>query len=123
MSAVAAPPATGTATATEPIRLPPGPTSPGAWQTAGVLLRQREYLARNRARYGEIFSLNIAGFKRLVVVSDPDLIKTVFKEDPTILHAGDQSPLRAILGRNSLLGIDEGIHLEQRRLLLPPFKG
>ncbi|MDO9356906.1 MAG: cytochrome P450, partial [Solirubrobacteraceae bacterium] len=103
--------------------LPPGPTTPGILQTAGVLLHQREYMARNRAKYGPIFALDIAGFKRLVVVSDIDLIKQVFKEDPTVLHAGDQSPLRRILGQHSMLGIDEGIHLEQRKLLLPPFKG
>src|SRR6059058_3510359 len=37
--------------------------------------------------------------------------------------AGSQSPLRAVLGRNSLLAIDEDYHLGQRRLLLPPFHG
>ncbi len=125
MSTVAPPPAqaTGSRSSAAEIRLPPGPTAPGAWQTTGVLLRQREYMARNRKKYGPIFSLNIAGFQRMIVVSDPTLIKQVFKEDPKILHAGDQSPLRRILGRNSLLGIDEGRHLEQRKLLLPPFKG
>lgn len=124
--------ATATPTARRPLApsgstarqdLPPGPSSPSAFQTAGMLLRQREYLARNRRRYGPIFSLNVAGFHRLIVVSDPALLKQVFKEDPTVLHAGDRSPLRLVLGRNSLLGIDEGIHLEQRKLLLPPFKG
>jgi cytochrome P450 len=124
VSAVAFPPTARHATAAaEPDRLPPGPRAPGAFQTAGVLLRQREYLARNRKKYGPIFSLNISGFSRLVVVSDPAVIKAVFKEDPTVLHAGDQSPLKRVLGRNSLLGIDEHRHLEQRRLLLPPFKG
>jgi cytochrome P450 len=65
----------------------------------------------------------MAGLGRMVVLSDPALIKHTFTADPTVLHAGDRSPLRRVLGDNSLLGIDEGQHLEQRRLLLPPFKG
>jgi hypothetical protein len=40
-----------------------------------------------------------------------------------VLHAGTGSPLRVILGSNSLLGIDEDQHMQQRKLLLPPFKG
>jgi cytochrome P450 family 138 len=40
-----------------------------------------------------------------------------------VLHAGTGSPLRDLLGPHSLLGIDEVAHLEQRKLLLPPFKG
>lgn len=103
--------------------LPPGPKTPTAVQTAGLLLRQRPYLERQRRRYGEMFSIRAYGFGRTVVLSDPALIKQVFTEDPTVLHAGDQSPLRLTLGRHSLLGIDEDRHLEQRRLLLPPFKG
>jgi hypothetical protein len=57
------------------------------------------------------------------VLADPALIKHTFTADPTTLHAGSRSPLRRILGDNSLLGIDEEHHLEQRKLLLPPFKG
>jgi cytochrome P450 len=103
--------------------MPPGPRTPMAVQTVGMLTRQRPYLERARRRYGPMFSLHMAGLGRMVVLSDPDLIKHTFTADPTVLHAGDRSPLRRILGDNSLLGIDEDRHLEQRRLLLPPFKG
>ncbi|MCW2997473.1 MAG: cytochrome [Solirubrobacterales bacterium] len=103
--------------------IPPGPRAPMAWQTAGMITRQRPYLERQRRRYGPLFSLSVSGFPRLVVVADPALAKQVFTTDPTVLHAGDRSPLRAVLGAHSLLGIDENRHLAQRRLLLPPFKG
>ncbi len=80
---------------------------------------------RNRRRYGPLFSVNMAGLGRLVVVSDPDLIKQVFMADPKTLHAGQP---RRRCGRCSatqlpLLGIDEEQHMEQRKLLLPPFQG
>jgi cytochrome P450 len=103
--------------------MPPGPRMPMALQTVGMLTRQRPFLERQRRRFGPIFSLHMAGLGRLVVLSDPELIKRTFQADPKTLHAGSQSPLRRVLGNNSLLGIDEEHHLEQRKLLLPPFQG
>src|SRR5688572_1008245 len=111
------------ATPTSGPALPPGPRAPVAFQTAAILLRQRVYMERQRRRFGDVFTLRVAGFDHMVVLSNPDLIKQVFTADPTVLHAGDRSPLRRVLGSHSLLGIDEDRHLEQRRLLLPPFKG
>jgi cytochrome P450 len=103
--------------------IPPGPTMPTSLQTLGVLTRQRPFLERCRRRYGSMFSVRMHGLGTLVVVSDPALIKHTFTADAKVLHAGSQSPLRKVLGNHSLLGIDEDYHLEQRRLLLPPFKG
>lgn len=103
--------------------LPPGPRAPAGVQTLAMMVRQREYLERSRRRYGRMITARVWGFGPFVVVADPALAKQVFTAAPTALHAGDHSPLRRILGPNSLLGIDEDRHLEQRRLLLPPFKG
>lgn len=103
--------------------VPPGPKAPMPWQTLAIMLRQRPYLERQRRRYGSMFSINLLGLGHLVVVSDPDLIKHTFMAPPDVLHAGSRSPLRKVLGDNSLLGIDEDHHMEQRKLLLPPFKG
>jgi cytochrome P450 family 138 len=103
--------------------LPPGPTAPMPWQTLAIMLRQRPYLERQRRRYGSLFSINLLGLGHMVVVSDPELIKHTFMAPPDVLHAGSRSPLRKVLGDNSLLGIDEDHHMEQRKLLLPPFKG
>lgn len=103
--------------------LPPGPTMHPALQGFAMSTRQRPYLERQRRRYGSMFTAHVGGLGRFVVLSDPALVKQVFTGDPKVLHAGDHSPLRAILGQHSLLGIDEERHLEQRRLLLPPFKG
>jgi cytochrome P450 len=104
-------------------QFPPGPSMPLALQTLGVLTRQRPFLERCRRRYGNIFTLNVQSLGRMVIVADPDLIKHTFTADAKVLHAGSQSPLRKVLGNHSLLGIDEEYHMEQRKLLLPPFKG
>ncbi|MEA2292606.1 MAG: cytochrome family [Solirubrobacteraceae bacterium] len=103
--------------------LPPGPRAPLPLQTLAMLTRQRPYLERQRRRYGGMFTVKLLGFGRMVVLSEPELIKHTFKADPKTLHAGTRSPLRRVLGDHSLLGIDEEQHLEQRRILLPPFKG
>jgi len=103
--------------------LPPGPRSPLPWQTLGMLTRQRPYLERLRRRYGNLFTMKVLVYGRVVFVAEPALAKQVFTAPPEVLHAGDHSPLRRVLGRHSLLAIDEDRHLEQRRLLLPPFKG
>ena len=103
--------------------LPPGPKMPAAIQSLAALTRQRPFLERARRRYGPIFTVRVIGLGAFVVVSDPELIKQTFRADPKTLHAGTQSPLRTVLGEHSLLGIDEDEHMEQRRLLLPPFKG
>jgi cytochrome P450 len=77
-----------------------------------------------RRRYGNLFTLRVVGFARLIIVADPPLIRQVFTEKPTVLHAGgDENPLGPVLGEHSLLVIDEDRHLEQRKLLLPPFHG
>jgi cytochrome P450 family 138 len=103
--------------------VPPGPTTPMLMQTLGMLTRQRPFLERLRRRHGNMFSINILSLGPMVVLADPELIKHTFMADPKVLHAGSRSPLRRVLGDNSLLGIDEDHHMEQRKLLLPPFKG
>lgn len=103
--------------------LPPGPRLPTSLQTLAMRTRQRPYLERARRRYGSLYTTRILGLGPAVIVSDPELIKHTFRADPTVLHAGTASPLRQLLGDYSLLGIDEDQHMEQRKLLLPPFKG
>ncbi len=113
----AAPPAAATR------GLPPGPKPPVALQTLAMRTRQRPYLERARRRYGQMFSIKVVGLGTTVIISDPELIKQAFRADPTVLHAGTGSPLRTVLGEHSLLSIDEDQHMQQRKLLLPPFKG
>lgn len=116
-------PSTPAAAATIIEGLPPGPSLPVGIQTLAMRTRQRPYLERARRRYGSMFTVKAVGLGNTVIISDPTLIKQAFRADPTVLHAGSESPLRAILGDNSLLGIDEDHHMQQRKLLLPPFKG
>jgi cytochrome P450 len=75
-------------------------------------------------RYGDMFRLKIAYEGTWVMLADPDAVKQVFTGDPRVFHAGEGNQiLTPVLGRNSILVLDEKPHIGQRRLLLPPFHG
>jgi cytochrome P450 len=82
-------------------------------------------MERRRERHGDVFSSHFPFFGRVVYVADPTLVKQVFTGDPTVFHAGaaNATVLGDALGEHSLLTLDEGRHLSQRKLLLPPFHG
>jgi cytochrome P450 len=76
------------------------------------------------ARYGDIFTFRIATQQPWVMVSDPDVVKEVFTGPPGLLHGGEGSRiLLPLVGANSVLLLDDDAHTEQRRLLMPPFRG
>lgn len=103
--------------------LPPGPKMPMALQSVGFMVRNVPMMRRARRKYGSMFEAKLIGFPKFVIISDPELIKQTLTEDSHVLHAGTGSPLGTVLGANSLLAIDEDIHLRQRRLILPRFSG
>jgi cytochrome P450 len=73
-------------------------------------------------RYGNAFTLRVAGMGTLVYLADPADIKVVFAGDPKIFHAGEaNSMLKGLLGESSVLVVDEEIHRERRRLMVPSF--
>ena len=104
--------------------LPPGPGSPAWWQLvrfAGNPLRLFDECHR---RYGDAFTLDLFGNDRFVMLSDPEVVREVFRADPDVLHSGEANALLiATLGRHSVLVLDEAPHARQRRVLVPPFKG
>ena len=104
--------------------LPPGPRMGRVPQTAIWSRKAQWLLEQGRARFGRMFTLKIAYEGDWVVISDPELVKQVFTGDPRVFHAGEGNQiLRPVLGDNSVLVLDEKKHIEQRKLLLPPFHG
>jgi cytochrome P450 len=58
------------------------------------------------------------------MLSDPDEVRELFTAPPDVLHPGEGARiLEPVLGRNSVILLDEGDHLEQRKLMLPAFHG
>jgi cytochrome P450 family 135 len=104
--------------------LPPGPRLPRLIQDVGWIARPLPWLQRCHARYGDMFTLNIAQEGEWVMLAHPDHVKQVFTGDPAVFHAGEGNVvLRPVLGPNSVLLLDDAPHIAQRRLMLPSFHG
>lgn len=104
--------------------LPPGPRLPVALQTAAWIARPWDFMKRCAAQYGDTFTMNLAGLGAMVMVSHPKVVREVFTASPELLHAGEANRvLLPVVGANSVLLLDGDAHKEQRRLLMPAFRG
>jgi cytochrome P450 len=105
--------------------LPPGPRIPAALQAVRYARDPLGFLADYQRRFGDIFTIRFPYYRNIVYVARPDLVKAVFTGDPSVFHAGEANAtvLEPALGPNSVLTLDDGAHMRQRKLLLPPFHG
>jgi cytochrome P450 len=93
-------------------------------QTLGTWTRPTAFLERSRRRYGKRFTIRMIGQPPMVMISDPEEIKEIFQAPADVLHPGEGARiLEPLLGRHSVILLDEGPHLEQRKLMLPAFHG
>ncbi len=106
------------------VQLPPGPRMPAIMQSVGWWSRPTAFVERCRDRYGSRFTIRLTAQEPFVIISDPDQLKQLFGAPAEVLHPGEGAwILEPIVGPNSILLLDEGEHLEARRLLLPAFHG
>jgi cytochrome P450 len=104
--------------------LPPGPKTPVALQTLGWWTRPISVMERHRARYGKRYTARLLASPPFVNLSSPDDIRELFQAPPDVLHPGEGARiLEPLVGRYSLILLDEEPHLEQRKLMLPAFRG
>src|SRR3954470_17773196 len=104
--------------------LPPLPRIPTFFQGMAWWNRPTAWLERNRARYGNRFTTRLAGQPPWAMISDPEELKQVFTAPPDVLHPGEGARiLEPVVGRHSVILLDEAAHLEQRKLMLPASHG
>jgi cytochrome P450 len=97
---------------------------PAAVQTLGWWNRSIPFMERCRERFGRRWTLRLLGSPPFVMISDPEQLRELFTAPPEVLHPGEGAAiLGPIVGRRSVLLLDEDEHLEQRRLMLPAFHG
>ena len=76
-------------------------------QTLGWAVRTMPFLERAQAKYGDMLTMKIAQEGPWVMVSDPDMVKQVFKGDPEVFRAGEGNAiLSPLVGSNSVLTLD-----------------
>lgn len=104
---------------------PPESRLPAIAQAIRYVRAPLGFLTELQRRYGDIFSVSFPYFGKVVYVADPALVKAVFTGSPEQFHAGEANAtvLEPALGPNSVLTLDDAPHMQQRKLLLPPFHG
>jgi cytochrome P450 len=106
------------------MKLPPGPRMPAALQGLGWWHRPTAFMERCRTRYGKRFTIRLPAQPPFVMISDPEEIKQIFMAPPDVLHPGEGAQiLEPVVGSFSVILLDEGPHMAQRKLMLPAFHG
>jgi cytochrome P450 len=103
-------------------KLPPGPRLPRAVQGALALTDRRVALQVLRRIYGSAFTIDLPIFGQLVVISDPNDIRQLFKTSSQIVDTTDAN-LGRVMGPNSTFAMMADRHRAQRKLLTPSFNG
>ncbi len=86
--------------------------------------RQIQFVFRARRELGEVFRLRTPEPGGLAMTSNPDDVRSLFTAKPEEAPSlAAESPLRPIIGPNSVLTSLGERHMRQRKLLLPPFHG
>jgi cytochrome P450 len=123
----AAPPSpAGPIDAAEAAALPAPPMIdlPRAVQVLRFNQRQIDFVFGARRRLGEVFRMRGIVPGSPVITSHPDHVASLFKAKPEQAPSlTGESPLRPIVGPNSVLTSVGPRHMRQRKLLLPPFHG
>jgi cytochrome P450 len=107
------------------VRRPPAMGMPGALQTLMFGLAPMEFNLRASRELGDVWQINLPSRSEpFVMTSHPDHVKSLFTADPKDAPSlTGETPLRPILGPNSVLILLGERHMRERKLLLPPFHG
>jgi cytochrome P450 len=104
--------------------MPPDLGLPRLAQTLRFSARQIEFVFRARRLAGETFRFRGVVDGPTVVTCHPDHVKSLFTAAPADAPSlTGESPLRPIVGPDSVLTATGARHMRQRRLLLPAFHG
>jgi len=128
MSVTAAPSsrASGPIRAEEAASLPSPPTTaqPPLLQLLRFRQRQIEFVFRARRELGDVFSMRTGEPVAQVMTGHPEDVRSLFSANPALAPStAGESPLRPILGPDSVLTAIGDRHIRQRKLLLPHFHG
>jgi cytochrome P450 len=104
------------------VRLPPAARIPKLLCGIAFASSRRGMMKRLARRHGDVFTLNIPIYGRVVMVGDPQLAKQIFTTGPEEL-GNIQPNLSRLFGTGSVFALDGDDHRRRRRLLAPPFHG
>ncbi len=89
------------------VRLPPATRLPKMFQGMAFAMSRRWMIRHLVRRYGNVFTLNVPMFGRVVVVADPELAKQIFTTSPDEL-GNIQPNLSRLFGSGSVFPRSRG---------------
>jgi cytochrome P450 len=104
------------------VNLPPAVRIPKVLQGLGFSMSRRWMIQRLARRHGNVFTLNLPMYGRVIAVGDPQLAKQIFTTSPDEL-GNIQPNLGRLFGTGSVFALEGDEHRQRRRLLAPPFHG
>jgi cytochrome P450 len=121
----AAPSAAGPVGEDQPVRMPPWLGPARLVQTIRFGMRPLRFMLAPSRELGDVWQLRLLSRDEpMVVTCHPDHVESLFKAKPEDAPSlTGESPLRPILGPNSVLTLVGKRHMRERKLLLPPFHG
>ena len=108
-----------------PVHMPPGSRAPAALQGLRFARRPMTHALSAQRDHGDVWRIRVpTRAEAFVITCHPDHVRSLLKADPADAPSlTGESPLRPILGPNSVLTSVGARHMRQRKLLLPPFHG
>jgi cytochrome P450 len=108
-----------------PTLLPPALALPPVMQGLRFAMRPMSFTLGAQRRFGDVWMLRLPTRRNgFVVTCHPDHLRSLVTADPADAPSlTGESPLRPILGPNSVLTSVGARHMRQRKLLLPSFHG
>ena len=104
------------------IKMPPARPLPRLVQTGRFIFRTFGEGLTSRAELGDVWQLQLLGREPVIFTSHPEHVESLFKAAPADAPSlTGESPLRPIVGPNSVLTAVGERHMRQRKLLLPSF--
>jgi cytochrome P450 len=108
-----------------PVRMPPAVGGHRFVQSVRFVNNPLRFSLASHRRFGDVWQLQLLSRREpFVVTTHPDHVKSLFTAKPADAPSlTGESPLRPILGPNSVLTAVGERHMRQRKLLLPAFHG
>ena len=104
--------------------LPPRIPQPSLLQLHQWVYRPIPFMEESARRYGESFVMQFPNAPPFLLTSNPEVIRQVFTGKPEDLYVGPVNRvMESIVGKNSLLLLDDQEHIRERRMMTPPFHG
>ena len=105
-------------------KLPPKTVGNKFLHTIKVIVNPVTSLEESQKLYGDIYLTDFSGLPSQIVLSNVKAIEALFTADAKLFEIGSGSAIvEPLLGPNSLILLDGDRHLQQRKLLMPPFHG